>query len=65
MSYSYSLNPTSFFATKRTLCNLSDAEWETLEILFDIEQFQMLLTSMEEARLGQVVTFAQAFGDLD
>ena len=65
MSYSYSLNPASFFATKNNLCNLSDTEWETLEILFDIEQFQMLLTSMEEARLGQVVTFAQAFGDLD
>lgn len=65
MQYSDSLNPSQFFAAKKSLLNLSSAEWETLEILFDVEQCQMLLTSLEEARLGQVVTFAEAFGDLD
>jgi len=65
MTDSYFIDPSAFFAAKRNFCNLSAAEWETLEILFDIEQFHLLLTSLEEARQGQVVTFAQAFGDLD
>lgn len=64
-SNSHSLNPSDFFAARKGLLNLSAAEWETLEILFDVEQCQMLLTSLEEARTGQVVTFAEAFGDLD
>ena len=64
-SHSNSLNPSDFFAARKGLLNLSSAEWETLEILFDVEQCQMLLTSLEEARMGQVVTFAEAFGDLD
>lgn len=65
MSQAYSFSPSEFFAARKGLLNLSSAEWETLEILFDVDQCQMLLTSLEEARLGQVVTFAEAFGDLD
>jgi hypothetical protein len=65
MSNAFAFNPTEFFAHRKGLLNLSSAEWETLEILFDADQCQMLLTSLEEARLGQVVTFAEAFGDLD
>lgn len=65
MSHSYSLNPSEFFASRKSLVKLTSADWETLEIIFDVDQFQMLLTSLEEARLGKVVTFAEAFGDLD
>jgi hypothetical protein len=65
MSQSFSFSPQQFFATRKGLLNLSSAEWETLEILFDVDQCQMLLASLEEARLGQVVSFAEAFGDLD
>jgi hypothetical protein len=65
MQNSFAINPAEFFANRKGLLNLSSAEWETLEILFDVDQCQMLLTSLEEARLGQVVTFAEAFGDLD
>lgn len=64
-SNSNSLNPAEFFAARSGIFNLSSAEWETLEILFDVEQCQMLLASLEEARNGQFVTFAEAFGDLD
>lgn len=64
-AYSNFFDSTKFFAAKKRICDLSSAEWETLEIMFDVDQFQMLLTSLEEARLGQVVSFAEAFGDLD
>ena len=64
-SNAHSIGPSEFFASRKGLLNLSSAEWETLEILFDVEQCHMLLNSLEEARLGQVITFAEAFGDLD
>ena len=65
MTNAFAFNAGEFFASRQGIKYLSSAEWETLEILFDVDQFQMLLTSLEEARQGQFVTFAEAFGDLD
>lgn len=65
MTNAFAFNPSEFFAGRKGILNISSAEWETLEILFDVDQCQMLLTSLEEARLGQTVSFSEAFGDLD
>jgi hypothetical protein len=47
-----------------TFSRVSPAMAETMEIMLDVEQMGMLLSSLEEVRSGQVVGFAEAFGDL-
>lgn len=65
MENSFAFNRNEFFTSIKGKLNLSSSEWETLEILFDVDQCHMLLTSLEEYRRGEVVSFSEAFGDLD
>ncbi|EKE03797.1 MAG: hypothetical protein ACD_20C00150G0010 [uncultured bacterium] len=44
---------------------LTCADIETLSIVFNIEQFQMIMQSLEEARSGQIVSLNEAFEDLN
>lgn len=44
--------------------HVSEAQMETLEILADVDQMTQLMTSLLEAKSGQVVSFEQAFGGL-
>jgi hypothetical protein len=44
---------------------LSSADKETLSIVFNTEQFQMLMQSLEEARCGKILTIKEAFSDLN
>lgn len=46
------------------LPNASEATMETMEILMDIDQMSMLLSSMDDMRKGQVVGLCDAFADL-
>jgi hypothetical protein len=47
------------------LRKLSGAEFETLSLVFDQDQFEMLLGSLKEAQEGKVVTLKEAFSDLN
>ncbi len=44
--------------------HISEAQAETLEILSDADQMIQMMTSLLEARTGQVVAFESAFADL-
>ena len=44
--------------------NISEAQMETLEILSDVDQMTQLMTSLLEAKSGQIVSLESAFGDL-
>ncbi|OGI04288.1 MAG: hypothetical protein A2104_06630 [Candidatus Melainabacteria bacterium GWF2_32_7] len=44
---------------------LTSADIETLSIVFNIEQFQMIMQSLDEARSGQIVSIQEAFEDLN
>lgn len=43
---------------------VSETQLETLEILSDVDQMTAMMTSLMEAKTGQVVSFQSAFGDL-
>ncbi len=43
---------------------ISESQVETLEILADVDQMTQLMTSLMEAKSGQVVSFDSAFADL-
>lgn len=45
--------------------NFSRAEFETISLVMDTEQFEMLLVSLKEAHEGKVVTMQEAFSDLN
>lgn len=49
----------------RLMTGMSPAQYETFQIVFNTEQFQLLLDSLQEARCGKIVTFREAFSDLD
>lgn len=42
----------------------TEAQAETFEILMDLEQISAVLSSMEDARQGRLVSCEDAFGDL-
>jgi hypothetical protein len=44
---------------------LGDTERETLSFIFEDDHFHMLLESLKEAKEGKVVSFKNAFSDLD
>lgn len=44
--------------------NASEATMETMEILMDMDQMSMLLSSMDDMRKGRVVELFDAFADL-
>ncbi len=44
--------------------NVTDCQEETLGILADVDQLTILMTSLMEVRLGDVVSFQNAFSDL-
>lgn len=46
------------------LDRISESQVETLEILADVNQMTQLMTSMMEAKSGQIVSFESAFADL-
>jgi len=46
------------------LAHVSDSQLETMEIMTDVDQMTHLMTSMLEARSGQVISLEQAFSDL-
>ncbi|WP_303672904.1 hypothetical protein [Vampirovibrio chlorellavorus] len=37
---------------------------ETLEIVTDVEQISMLLSSLDDSRSGRILSMSDAFGDL-
>lgn len=43
---------------------ISKAEFETLSIVFEEDQFNMLLESLKEAQEGKIVSLNEAFSDL-
>jgi hypothetical protein len=45
------------------LDRISEAQMETLEILSDVTQMTQLMTSLLEAKSGQIVSFESAFAD--
>lgn len=49
---------------ERVFPDASESQMETLEILMDVDQLTTLLSSMDDARQGQLVSMDDAFGDL-
>lgn len=48
-----------------SLNKISKAEFETISVVFNHDQFEMLLESFKEAHEGKVVTLKEAFSDLN
>lgn len=48
-----------------SLQKIGGSELETMSLLFEDDYFHMLLESMKEAKTGKVVSFSDAFSDLD
>ncbi len=48
-----------------SLEKLGGSELETMSLLFEDDCFHMLLEGMREAKTGKVVSFMDAFSDLD
>lgn len=46
------------------LDRVSDTQVETLEILSDVDQMTQMMTSLLEAKTGEIVSFESAFADL-
>lgn len=47
------------------LSQISEGQLETLAIVLDVNQMTWLMTSMHEAKSGQIVSARDAFADLD
>ncbi len=43
---------------------LGASRMETLEIVTDVEQITMLLSSLDDSRSGRILSMSDAFGDL-
>ncbi|GEM_PF-4778553 len=59
-------NPTSIYFSGiiETFRKLSMAEFETIGIVFNHDQFEAILGSLNEIREGKVVSLKEAFSDL-
>jgi len=44
---------------------LSGTELETMSVVFEEDHFHMLLESLKEVKQGKIVSFKEAFSDLD
>lgn len=57
-----SLNLSSLLSA---LNKITKSEFETISLVLNHDQFEMLLESMKEAQEGKVVTLKEAFSDLN
>ncbi len=66
-SHSEALKRQALFqdALSKTLDNAEWSELETLSVVFEEDHFHMILESMKEVKEGQIVSFQDAFLDLD
>lgn len=64
MAHTQALTHAKFKLIERFFPNASAATVETMEILMDMDQMSMLLASLDEVRLGRVVSMQEAFSDL-